>query len=721
MSNRSQLSLQRRGASSVAHQVTWRPAYLTACVAAVLLWPLAGQAQVATLSPITVEPDAATSPLQTSVKAERERLQRVPGGTNLIEPQTLGRLATLNDALALQPGIVVQEFFGGQDQPRLNIRGSGVQSNPVNRGVLLLQDGLPLNEADGSFVISLLGLRNAGLISVRRGANAGNPAATTLGGELDLQSLTGTQQEGVRVEGGSFGRFGLDLAKGFQGEQFDGRLSVSHDQSDGYRHHSDSKRTSVQANVGARFGNGVDNRTYLSYTDLKFDIPNVVSKAAMEDDPRSVLGDGNTPFDQAQNVYNRDPNRKTTQFRLANRTHWGTEALNQTVGVYWQTVDDTFTNPTTANPTKGNTYGAQWQLAGTQGSLDYRLALSWARTDMDRDLYAKRGNDGARVKHFGDYDLKAENRNAMLGLGWRFAPQWQAVVDLKYGQAIRNASERLSGNSLDQDWKTFSPRLGLIWQAAPALRLFANVSRSHEAPTYWEIIQSEVPLANPMAASTSLSRLDVQRASTFEIGGDGELDLGGNALRWSLALYRSEVRDEILEIANASGSASSTINYDGKTRHQGIELGLGGTWELGSAGALDYRLAYTYSDFRFRDGVYAGNRIAGVPEHLLGLEVLYRRGGLSLGPNVRWLSKTHTDHANTDEWYAVNDAHAVWGFKVNYQHDKHWSAFLQADNLFDKTYASSYLIRGKYPANSMAPGFLPGSGRSVSAGVRYLF
>lgn len=75
-----------------------------------------------------------------AVRQERARLERIAGGTNLIQPQKLARLATLRDALDYQPGIVVQDFFGGFDQPRLNIRGSGIQSNPLNRGVLLLQD-----------------------------------------------------------------------------------------------------------------------------------------------------------------------------------------------------------------------------------------------------------------------------------------------------------------------------------------------------------------------------------------------------------------------------------------------------------------------------------------------------------------------------------------------------------------------------------------------------
>jgi iron complex outermembrane receptor protein len=44
---------------------------------------------------------------------------------------------------------------------------------------------------------------------------------------------------------------------------------------------------------------------------------------------------------------------------------------------------------------------------------------------------------------------------------------------------------------------------------------------------------------------------------------------------------------------------------------------------------------------------------------------------------------------------------------------------VQADNLTDKTYASSYAIRNT--ATPAMPIFLPGNGRSFSAGVAYRF
>ncbi|WP_322996233.1 TonB-dependent receptor family protein [Castellaniella sp.] len=677
--------------------------------------------EVNSLKPIIITGDAQASPLAPSVQAEQQRLNQVPGGTNLITPQQEARLATLRDALDFEPGLVVQEFFGGLDQPRLNIRGSGIQSNPVNRGVLLLQDGLPLNEADGSFVIGFLEPRNADYISVRRGANALSPAATTLGGELDFQSLTGTQGDVLRLEGGSFGRLGAQAAKGFQGDTLDGRLSVTHDKYDGYRHHSGSKRTSVQGNVGV-VGDNFENRTYLSYVDLDVTIPFVVPRAMMEEDPRDVIGDGKTA-NHPLNVYKRDPHRISRQFRVANRTYWGTEALNHTFGVYAQNVDDTFQDPLSVTATDGMTYGAQWQLAGQYENIDYRVALDWARSDMDRKLYVVNPDNGSRLREFGNYDLQAENRNALLGFAWHVTPQWSVVGNAKFSQAIRNARERSSGKDLNQDWSYISPTLGLVWQPAEHQRFFANISRSNEAPTYWEIVNGSVtPRPNaimPIPASTSLSELQLQRADTIEIGGEGRLGDGQYAPNWAVALYHSDVKNELMSVSTANGTAAGTYNYQGGTRHRGMELGLRGSLPgFVQNATFDYRVAYTFSDFRFKDGEYAGNRIAGVPRHLISAEVLYHSGGLRIGPNVRWMpSATETNHANMPD--TQQDSYALLGFKADYRIDKHWQAYVQADNLTNKTYASAFVIRNV--AAPDAPTFLPGNGRSVTAGVSYRF
>ena len=694
----------------------------SALLAASLGVPAVAQ-EGASLSPVTVQSSrtSVTLPLSESVQVERDKLAQVPGGTNLAEPQKEARLATLRDALDYQPGIVMQDFFGGTDQPRLSIRGSGIQSNPVNRGVLLLQDGLPLNEADGSFIIGLIEPRNAALISARRGSNAITPGATTLGGELDFVSLTGADERGrVRAEYGSFGRQGLQAAVGGVGERLDSRVSVSRDRFDGYRHHSASQRDSLQANVGFQGDGSFENRTYLSWTDLDFQIPNVVPKDRIQSDPRGVMGDGKTPQDKLLNVYKRDPRRDATQLRLANRSRWGNDTLRHEVGVYWQDTDDLFNNMTSHTVTRSRTTGAQWQAngrpAGSEGALGWRTAVSWANSTMERDLYATNPANGQQMQRFGAYDLGARNLQALAGADWRMATDWTLLGSLQWSHLTRDAQNRSGGAPLNQDWRFATPKIGVNWAASPSTRLWANLSRSHEAPTFWEIVSANVAPNSPATAQSELVRLKMQRATTIELGGAGRWGEGAQAVQWTATVYRSVLADELISTTDESGIKVGTYNYRGGTRHQGIEAGISGSQRMG-VGALDYRASWTYSDFHFRGGEYAGKQIAGVPRQLINAEFMYRIGAWRFGPNVRWMPvSTPTDHANTAG--SEQDAYALLGLKMEWR-DGPWTAYVQADNVTDKRYASTFVIRNQ--GTAAQPGYLQGLGRSLTAGLSYQF
>ena len=72
-----------------------------------------------------------------------------PGAVNVVDAADLSRDrgAYLEDLLRAQPGVVVQSSQGAEDT-HLSIRGSGVQSDDL-RGVSVLVDGIPLNQADG--------------------------------------------------------------------------------------------------------------------------------------------------------------------------------------------------------------------------------------------------------------------------------------------------------------------------------------------------------------------------------------------------------------------------------------------------------------------------------------------------------------------------------------------------------------------------------------------
>src|SRR3990167_3018769 len=95
---------------------------------------------------VTARPD----PEDPAVVARaRKRLSETPGAVSVIASETyVNRFAlALDDMLRDAPGVYAQRKWGGD--VRISIRGSGIGNANHNRGLLLAQDGLPLNEADG--------------------------------------------------------------------------------------------------------------------------------------------------------------------------------------------------------------------------------------------------------------------------------------------------------------------------------------------------------------------------------------------------------------------------------------------------------------------------------------------------------------------------------------------------------------------------------------------
>ena len=94
-------------------------------------------------------------------------------------------------------------------------------------------------------------------------------------------------------------------------------------------------------------------------------------------------------------------------------------------------------------------------------------------------------------------------------------------------------------------------------------------------PSSWvaRIPNNPCTLPNALASDPFLEQVVSQ---TFELGARGRLD---NGLQWSAAAYRSNNTDDILFVStSATGTSAGYFTNFGKTRRQGIELGLGGQW-----------------------------------------------------------------------------------------------------------------------------------------------
>lgn len=713
-----------------------------------------------TLAPINVEdtqgtaaPGAPSQGSSTSTAALRERLNALPGGVALITAEEMPSTAnlTLSRALSMVPGVVVQDFFGGNDQPRVQIRGSGLQQNPVERGILVLQNGLPINRADGSYIVGFANPRQAESIEIYRGYMANRLGATVLGGAINFASPTGSNSPGVQasISGGSYGQFNLFGQAGGRKDNVDALIQADISRRDGFRDYNESQRVNVNANVGVELSDNVTTRFFAGYTDLGFDVAGPLSRAQMESNPRQV-GTGPTPTgaNAGPNVVRDKPRREADQLLLGSRTTatFGAHIFDLALGYTY--TDDMFRFPIASGvrTTKGGDFTGLVRYAYKPNETAllplFESTAQYTVGSADRGYYINRA--GQTGEMFGANDLDASTLSLYSGLN---VPVWQAFYvspAIAYSHATRDnkdlfngarpwfsyAGSPSSGSALTQNtsysrtYEGWTPSFALSYRPDNNQTVFAAVSGSFEPPTHDDLLATvngtpnsspgRVCSGSPPTCMTRLAfatpNLEAQTATTVEGGWRGRY---ANFM-WDAVTYYSWIQNELLSLRDANSTALGAVNAD-KTSHFGIELGVGANLTQ----QLSARVAYTYQDFRFRNDVkYGNNRLAGAPRHFLNTIVQYQAtDAWKLQGAVRWSpEKTPVDNANT----LFADPYVVVDLRTEYKIDRHFTLFAEITNLFNENYAGSTLVVDAVTRPDQAV-FLPADGRGYYGGIKASF
>ena len=228
--------------------------------------------------------------LTPSVEEAKARLQTVPGAESVYnsEDYRLGRHDYLEDFLRYQPGLVISSSQGGEDT-HVSSRGSG-QNNDDIVGLAILVDGIPINQGDGEAFLHDVDLQTVRYAEVYRGADALRYGSVTLGGAINLVSLTGRDAAPVSV-GTSFGSFGYyqqTLSSGWSEGAWDLLAAASDHVQDGYQDHSQENYQKLALNLGYRLSDNVENRFYFFYGRLDQNNPAALDKDDLYTDPRQT-------------------------------------------------------------------------------------------------------------------------------------------------------------------------------------------------------------------------------------------------------------------------------------------------------------------------------------------------------------------------------------------------------------------------------------------------
>ncbi|MFV0515035.1 MAG: TonB-dependent receptor family protein [Jhaorihella sp.] len=695
----------------------------------------------------------------TTAAVLRDRLRQAPGAADIVGEEEIEPIPTPTFAEAMSgvPGVVVQQFFGANDQPRFQIRGSGMQQNPTERGLMILWNGMQINQADGSYIAGLAAPGMSEAIEVWRGPAANRLGASVLGGAVNFISPTASSAPGTRLSAGfgSYGRFSASGRTAIQGDRASGLVQFEHDQSDGFRYmNNDSRRTVLSGNVEIPHENGAT-QLFLRYTDLSFGVAGPLTWAALSADPRQVHSGpvivGGVPSNPGPNVPRDLPRRESSQLLAGVRSTFETGDHLFDLGISAAMTDDSFRFPISSGERVTDSLDGNLSLRyaylpdHVAGLPLIEANLLVASGKSDRTYY--HNTAGTRGAQFGLNELSATTVSLNVGANIPLGGTAFLSPSLSYTHATRdnddlwtNATRPTVGynpgmpgmrlpdgtvptvsNSYARSYSGWSPRLALTWNPAADQTAWVSLSHSFEPPTHGDLLGTAggtpnsgpgrpvPPVPTSAAAAFSTPALEAQTANTIEIGWRGRHD----SVAWDVTAYYSEVRNEILSLRDVTGSPVSSMNAD-KTRHAGVEAGL--SFDLASN--LFGRVAWTWQDFRFvNDPVRGNNKLGGTPSNVLTAALGWRATDrLSLSTTLKWVpEKTPVDNMNT--LYA--DPYFIADLRADYRVSEAVAIVAEVANLFDENYAGSTLVVDQARPDQAA--FIPGTGRTFYVGTRLNF
>ncbi|MDD2056462.1 TonB-dependent siderophore receptor [Pseudomonas sp. GD03860] len=216
-----------------------------------------------------------------------------------------------------------------------------------------------------------------------------------------------------------------------------------------------------------------------------------------------------------------------------------------------------------------------------------------------------------------------------------------------------------------------------------------------EVTEQWSLYTSYAEIFSPQTAYKSQSGhpLDPIEGETYEFGTKGEL-LGG-ALNLSSALYYTKRQNEAVSTGNGFYTASGEVVSKGIDTELSGELAPG--WQAIVGYTLNLNKQRTAGDSA-NDGKPMSTQ---TPKHLFKFFTTYQLPGelerwkVGLGATIQSDSykSGFVQHRLPDgslssaEAYSFEQSgYAVWNSLVEYKIDQHWTAQVNANNLFDKTY-----------------------------------
>ena len=251
---------------------------------------------------------------------------------------------------------------------------------------------------------------------------------------------------------------------------------------------------------------------------------------------------------------------------------------------------------------------------------------------------------------------------------------WQNTDGHRHEFALATGVVSRDDHYADQDGYAFSPNAGLVWQAAPAIRLRTSAYEAFRLPTLNEYYR---PFRVGNITTDANPGLKPEKLTGGELG----VDLGNPRAGLSFTAFANAIRDAVTNVT-LTPTTRQRQNLD-LVRVLGLEAGA--HWQ--ALPTLRLEADYLLSDARVIDGggtatALDGKFLAEVPRHTLTAGLRWSApAAIQFTANLRWASAQYDDDANTLRLASATTVDL--GVSRSFTHG--WEVFAAINNLFDAT------------------------------------
>jgi len=249
-----------------------------------------------------------------------------------------------------------------------------------------------------------------------------------------------------------------------------------------------------------------------------------------------------------------------------------------------------------------------------------------------------------------------------------------------------------------------SPKFGLVFHPSENMTLFGNISKGFNPPQISQLYIGSSYSGQPNP------NLEPEYLINYEVGTRGSI---GSVIDYQFSLFRMEFKDQIV----ADGDPPTYENV-GDTRHSGLEASV----KFSATKSLSGHLSYSYLHTEFiSDPEYKGNTLRKTPANMLNASLQYRFNfGLIASVDYVFMDEYYMDNEEVN----IYEGHSLVNVKLLY---KFWKCYMgfRINNILDTNYATWAYASSVYDyrtrTSSWSKSYYPGLPRNytLSVGINF--